>query len=48
MTYVLAGIVVVAFALFVIGAATGRARMKSCCSIADPRNDARMRAAYDD
>ncbi len=33
--------------LLVLGGLTGRVRLTSCCSIADPRNDLRMRSAYD-
>lgn len=40
---------VVAFVVFlVVGAITGRVKVVSCCSIADPRYDARMREAFAD
>ncbi|HET7173890.1 MAG TPA: hypothetical protein VFI30_06400 [Nocardioidaceae bacterium] len=40
---------VMGFVVFlVIGSITGRVKMKSCCSIADPRCDARMRDAFPD
>lgn len=32
----------------VYGGLTGRVTMTSCCSIADPRRDLRMRAAFED
>ncbi len=38
------GIVTVALLL---GAVTGRISATSCCSVADPRRDARMRAAFE-
>jgi hypothetical protein len=39
----------IAFVAFlVVGALTGRVTMQSCCSVADPRRDLRMRAAFDD
>lgn len=34
--------------LLVVGAITGRVQVTSCCSIADPIHDARMRAAFED
>ena len=48
MKYVVA-IVVLAFLLrFVVGAVRGRVRVQNCCAPADPRRDARMRAAEHD
>lgn len=38
---------VVGFVVFlVIGSITGHVKVKSCCGIADPRCDARMRDAF--
>ena len=48
MVYVLGGVVAVFLALVVIGAVTGRVEVRSCCTVADPRRDARMRAAFED
>jgi hypothetical protein len=43
MGYVIA-IAVIAFgALLTFGALTGRVKAKTCCSVADPMQDARMR-----
>jgi hypothetical protein len=43
------GVVVLALlAILVLGAVTGRVQMRSCCSIADPRRDLRMRSASTD
>lgn len=42
----------VAVALFIavllVGAVTGRVNVRSCCAVADPRRDLRMRAAFTD
>jgi hypothetical protein len=32
----------------VYGGLTGRVRMTSCCAVADPARDLRMRAAFED
>lgn len=49
MMLVLLAILMIGFTAFlVVGALTGRVRLNSCCNIADPRNDARMRAAFED
>ncbi len=32
----------------VYGGLTGRVRLTSCCAVADPRRDLRMRGAFDD
>ncbi|HET9842254.1 MAG TPA: hypothetical protein VFQ01_09640 [Nocardioides sp.] len=38
---------VVGFVVFlVVGAITGHVKVKSCCGIADPRCDARLRGAF--
>lgn len=43
------GVVAVGFlVLLVIGAVTGRVRINSCCAVADPRRDLRMRDAFAD
>ena len=34
--------------LLVVGGLTGRVQARSCCAVADPRLDLRMRAAFDD
>lgn len=47
MEYLLGGIVLAFLLLLVLGAATGRADLRSCCSVADPSRDLRMRAAYE-
>lgn len=46
MEYVLSGLVVAFLVALVIGALRGSVNVRSCCSIADPRRDARMRDAY--
>lgn len=41
------GVLAVGFvALLAFGAVTGRVRLKSCCAVADPRRDLRMREAF--
>lgn len=43
------GVVVAAFIVtLVVGAVTGRVKVKSCCAVADPRRDLRMRDAFSD
>lgn len=43
------GVVLFAFALLLLaGAVTGRVKAKSCCAVADPKRDLRMRAAFVD
>lgn len=43
------GILAVGFVvLLAFGAVTGRVRMNSCCAVADPRRDLRMRDAFAD
>jgi hypothetical protein len=46
--YVVAGVVVLFLVVLVAAAATGRARVRSCCGVADPEKDLRMRAAFVD
>lgn len=48
MAYVVGIPVLVFLVALVYGGLTGRVRMTSCCSIADPRRDLRMRAAFED
>jgi hypothetical protein len=48
MEYVV-GIPVLVFLLVVgYGGITGRVRLTSCCAVADPRRDLRMRGAFED
>jgi hypothetical protein len=48
MAYVF-GVPVLLFLLtFAYGGLTGRVRLTSCCAVADPRRDLRMRAAFED
>ena len=47
MVIVLGVLVVVFLAALLIGAVTGRVKITSCCAVADPRCDARMRGAFD-
>jgi hypothetical protein len=48
MEYVV-GIPVLVFLLaLVYGGVTGRVRLSSCCAVADPRRDLRMRGAFED
>jgi hypothetical protein len=46
--YVIGIPVLVFLVALVYGGLTGRVTMTSCCSIADPRRDLRMRAAFED
>jgi len=39
---------VVFLVLLVYGGLTGRVRLTSCCAVADPRRDLRMRGAFED
>lgn len=48
MQYVFGGAAIFFLVLFVVGAATGRVTWRSCCAIADPRQDLRMRGAFED
>lgn len=43
MRYLIGGLVIAFMLFMLIGLLTGRARAKSCCVIADPAKDARMR-----
>lgn len=41
------GVLAVGFVLMLaLGAVTGRVRLNSCCAVADPRRDLRMREAF--
>jgi len=46
--YIFAGLVVVLLGALILAAATGRVRVRSCCAVADPSKDLRMRAAFGD
>ena len=46
MTWVFAVPVLGFLAFLVVGSITGRVKLKSCCGIADPRCDVRMRDAF--
>jgi hypothetical protein len=46
MTWVIAALVMVPVVALVFGAVTGRTRVSSCCSVADPTKDLRMRGAF--
>lgn len=48
MIYVLGGAVAMFLFVLLFAAATGRLRLRSCCNVADPAKDLRMRAAFDD
>lgn len=43
MQYILGGLVIMFLAALVVGAALGRVKIQSCCSVADPARDLRMR-----
>ena len=47
MPYVIGALAVGFLAFLILGAVTGRVRMSSCCTVADPRHDLRMRDAYE-
>jgi hypothetical protein len=44
--YLLATPVFLFLVALVVGGVTGRVQVSSCCSIADPSRDLRMRSAY--
>ena len=48
MAYVFGIPALVLLVVLVYGGLTGRVRLTSCCSVADPRKDLRMRAAFED
>ena len=41
--YVIGGLIIAFLALLAVGAITGRVRAQSCCAVADPEQDLRMR-----
>ena len=47
MAYLIGGLLALLVLALAVAAAAGKVRAASCCSVGDPRNDARMRAAYD-
>ena len=47
MAYVAAAVVIALVLVLVIGAMTRRIQVTSCCSLADPARDLRMRAAFE-
>jgi hypothetical protein len=48
MAYVFGVPAVLFLVVLVYGGLTGRIRLSSCCAVADPRQDLRMRAAFED
>ena len=48
MAYVFGIPALVLLVVLVYGGLTGRVRLSSCCSVADPRKDLRMRPAFED
>ena len=48
MAYIVGGVFLAALALVVFASHTGRVQVRSCCGVADPRRDLRMRAAFTD
>ena len=48
MVYLLGSVVALFVVMLVVGAMTGPVDLRSCCTVADPRRDARMRAAFED
>ncbi len=48
MTYAFGFLALLFVSVLVLGAATGRIQVRSCCAAADPRRDLRMRAAFED
>jgi hypothetical protein len=48
MEYVVGIPVLVFLLVLAYGGITGRVRLSSCCAVADPRRDLRMRAAFED
>ena len=48
MAYVFGIPALVLLVALVYGGLTGRVRLSSCCAVADPRKDLRMRAAFED
>ena len=48
MGYVVGIPVLVFLLVLAYGGITGRVRLSSCCAVADPRRDLRMRGAFED
>ena len=48
MAYVFGIPCVLFLVVLVYGGLTGRVRLTSCCAVADPRRDLRMRAAFEE
>jgi len=48
MQYVIGGLLTLFLLGLIMAVATGRLRLRSCCSTADPANDLRMRGAFED
>ena len=48
MLFVLATVALLALLALGVAGLTGRLRAASCCVLADPRRDARMRGAFED
>lgn len=46
MHYVVGGLVAAFVIVLAVGAITGRVKARSCCAVADPARDLRMRAAF--
>lgn len=48
MAYIIGAVFLAVVALLVFASRTGRMQAHSCCVVADPRRDLRMRAAFTD
>lgn len=48
MAYIVGGVLIAAVALLVFASHNGHVQLRSCCGVADPRRDLRMRAAFTD
>lgn len=48
MTYVIGGFAGLDLLVPLVGGLTGRVKLSSCCALADPAKNLRMRAAYED
>ena len=46
--YLVAAAVVTFLVVLVVGALTGRVKLRSCCAVADASKDLRMRSAFTD
>ena len=47
MRYLLGGLVIAFILIMLIGGLTGRFRARSCCNVADPARDSRMRNVFE-